>query len=166
MTTLRDVGAIGIKLMGLYFASRVVALYVGLMVMPLVLSTDAFSAGDPLLATSISGAAGSLAVSLIGLLAAHPIASALFPPTPLSLGMSRQDALVVGVAIVGVWLAADAGPAVVGELAGAVGLARQGVPSGSFERAWPRVFEDAVTCATGVAVAVTARRVAGWLDRA
>ncbi len=51
--TLREAGAAAVTLLGLYFASRVVALYFALMLTPYLVSPAAFSAADPSLATSI-----------------------------------------------------------------------------------------------------------------
>lgn len=52
--TPRDAGTVAIKLFGVYFALRVMALYVALMVRPYLISPAAFSSSDPLLEASIS----------------------------------------------------------------------------------------------------------------
>lgn len=164
-TTLRDLGAMGIRLVGLYSASRVVALYAGLMAMPVLLSPDAFNAGDPLIGTSVAGGVGSLVVAVLALTAAAPIAARLFPATPLALGMTRGDSLRVGIAVLGVWLAADAVAALLRTAASYVYYTAQSIPATSLERSWPRVIADAATLVTGSALALSARTIAARLDR-
>jgi len=165
MLTLRDVGAAAIKLFGLYFASRVVALYFALMVTPLILSPQAFSSTDPLLAASISSAVANLALALIALFASDRIAVALFPAMPLPLEGNRQDVLFVGIAILGLWIAADGAVAILRGAGAFVHYSQHQVPSASLERSWPRLIGDLIACVTGVILAVSARRVAARLDR-
>lgn len=164
-TTLRDLGAMGIRLIGLYSASRVVVLYAGLMAMPLLLSAEAFTAGDPLIGTSVASGVGSLVVAVLALAGAQPIAARLFPATPLALGMTRGDALRVGIAVLGVWLTADALAALLRTAASYAYYTAQSIPAASLERSWPRVVADAVTLLTGLALALSSHTIAARLDR-
>ena len=164
--TLRDAGAAAIKLLGLYFASRVVALYFALMLTPYLVSPSAFSMSDPALAASVSSAVGSLAVALIALFGADRIAAQLFPPTPLAANISRQDLLRVGIALLGLWMCLDAVTALL-RAAGAMAFYWQlQVPGASLERSWPQALANVFTLVAGVVVARSARTLAARLDAA
>jgi len=164
--TLRDAGAAAIKLLGLYFASRVVALYFALMLTPYLISPAAFSSSDPALATSVSSAVGSLAVALIAVFGADRIAARLFPVTPLAVGLSRHDLLRIGIALLGLWMCVDALTALL-RAAGALAFYWQlQVPAASLERSWPQALANIFTLAAGVVVARSARTLAARLDPA
>lgn len=163
--TLRDAGAAAIKLLGLYFASRVVALYFALMLTPYLISPAAFSMRDPALATSVASAVGNLAVALIALFGADRLATRLFPSTPMALGFNRQDLLRVGIALLGLWMCLDAMAALL-RAAGALAFYWQlQVPAASLERSWPQALANIFTLAVGAVVARSARRLAARLDR-
>ncbi len=164
--TLRDAGAAAIKLLGLYFASRVVALYFALMLTPYLISPAAFSTSDPALATSVSSAVGSLAVALIAIFGADRIAARLFPATPIVLGLGRQDLLRAGIALLGLWMCLDA---VTGLLRAAGAMAfywQLQVPTASLERSWPQALANIFTLAAGLLVTRFASRLAARLDSA
>lgn len=163
--TLREAAAAAITLMGLYFAGRVIALYAALMVTPFILSPEAFSSSDPALAASIGSGVGNLVLALIGLLGARRIAAMFFAPTPLSVAGNRRDALFVGIVLLGVWIAADGGVALLRSAGAIVYYWQQRTTAASLERSWPQVVANAVTLATGVAVALSARALAARLDR-
>jgi hypothetical protein len=163
--TLRNAGAAAIRLLGLYFASRVVALYFALMLTPYLISPAAFSTSDPALATSVSSAVGSLAVALIAIFGADRIAAWLFPATPIVVGLSRHDLLRVGIALLGLWMCLDAVTALL-RAAGALAFYWQlQVPAASLERSWPQALANIFTLVTGAAVARSARALAAKLDR-
>lgn len=164
--TLRDAGAAAIKLLGLYFASRVVALYFALMLTPYLISPAAFSTSDPALATSVSSAVGSLAVALIAIFGADRIAARLFPATPIVLGLGRQDLLRAGIALLGLWMCLDA---VTGLLRAAGAMAfywQLQVPTASLERSWPQALANIFTLVAGLLVTRFASRLAARLDSA
>ena len=162
--TLRDTGAAAIRLLGLYFASRVVALYFALMLTPYLISPAAFSTSDPALATSMSSAVGNLAVALIAIFGADRIAARLFPATPIVSNLSRQDLLRVGIALLGLWMCLDAVTALL-RAAGALAFYWQlQVPAASLERSWPQALANVFTLAVGAVVARSARRLAARLN--
>ena len=164
--TLRDAGAAAIKLLGLYFASRVVALYFALMLTPYLISPAAFSTSDPALATSVSSAVGSLAVALIAIFGADRIAARLFPATPIVLGLGRQDLLRAGIALLGLWMCLDAVTALL-RAAGAMAFYWQlQVPTASLERSWPQALANIFTLVAGLLVTRFASRLAARLDSA
>jgi hypothetical protein len=164
--TLRDAGAAAIKLLGVYFASRVVALYFALMLTPYLISPAAFSMRDPALATSVASAVGNLAVALIALFGADRIAARLFPLTPLAVGLSRHDLLRVGIALLGVWMCLDAVTALLRAAGAMVFYWQLEVPNASLERSWPQALANVFSLAAGVVVARSARRLANRLDAA
>ena len=164
MVTERDLGAAVIKVFGLYFASRVVSLYVALMVTPYLLSPEAFVASDPQLAASISSAAGNFGVALIGVFGANRLAAWLFAATPVMVDGTRRDALSVGVALIGVWLACDALIALMRAGGAYAYYVQQDLPRASLERSWPQVVANLAALATGAALALSARKVATRLD--
>ena len=162
--TLRDAAAAAITLMGLYFAGRVIALYAALMVTPFILSPEAFSSGDPALAASLASGVGNLALALIGLLGARRIAATFFAPTPLAIAGTRRDALFVGIVLLGVWMAADGGAALLRSAGAIVYYAQQQIPAASLERSWPQVVANLATVVAGTVLARSARRLAMRLD--
>ena len=164
--TLRDAGAAAIRLLGLYFASRVVALYFALMLTPYLVSPQAFSASDPALATSIASAVGGLAVAIVALTAAPRIAARLFPATPLGVAASTQDLLFVGIALIGVWVTVEALVSLLRAAGAVVFYWQLRVPAASLERSWPQALANLFTLAVGIAVVRWARSLAARLDHA
>ena len=164
--TLRDAGAAAIRLLGLYFASRVVALYFALMLTPYLVSPAAFSMRDPALATSVSSAVGNLAVALIAIFGADRLAARLFPLTPLAVGFSRHDMLRVGIALLGLWMCLDAVTSLLRAAGAMVFYWQLQVPNASLERSWPQALANIFTLAAGVVVAHSARSLAARLDSA
>jgi len=164
--TLRDAGAAAITLLGLYFASRVVSLYVALMLTPYLVSPQAFSASDPALATSIASAVGGLAVAIVALTAAPRIASRLFPATPLGVAASTQDLLFAGITLIGVWVCVEALVSLVRAAGAAAFYWQLTVPAASLERSWPQALANIFTLAVGLVVVRSARTLAARLDRA
>ena len=162
--TLRDAAAAAITLMGLYFAGRVVALYAALMATPFILSPDAFSSDDPALAASLASGAGNLVLALIGLLGARRIAATFFVPTPLSITGTRRDVLCVGIALLGVWMAAEGVVAILRAGGGFIYYSQQQIPASSLERSWPQVVANLATVMAGTILAPSARRLATRLD--
>ena len=164
--TVRDAAAAVIRLVGLYLAGRVVALTASLLAMPFLLSSRAFNAGDPLLAASLGSAVGNAVLAAVALPMADDIAAACFRDTPLTWALRRRDVLVVGVALIGLWFAADAAVALARAGAAAIFYARLDVPRESLERSWPMLVTHAVTLVAGVSAALASARVAGWCDPA
>lgn len=162
--TLRDAGAAAITLMGLYFASRVVALYFALMLTPYLVSPEAFSTSDPALATSISSAVGSLAVAVLAIAGARRISALLFPALPIPGAWQRLDLLFVGIALLGLWVTLDALVALARAAGAYVYLSRQHIPAASLERSWPQALANLFSVAAGIAVTLGARAMAASLD--
>ncbi len=71
---------------------------------------------------------------------------------------------MVGIALIGVWVAADAAVALLQAGGSYVYYLQQGLAPSSLERSWPHVVANAVTLATGVALAWSARALAARLD--
>lgn len=163
MVMQRDVGAAAIKLIGVYFAVRVVALYAALMVTPYVTSPEAFSLTDAQLSATITSAVGSLAAAVLCLFGADRVAMLLFPLTPMPLSGSRRDLLVVGSALIGVWVAADAAIALLRAGGSYAYYLQQGLPTSSLERSWPQVVANVAALTVGGGLAWSARRLGPWL---
>lgn len=164
--TVREAAAAVIRLVGLYLAGRVVALVASLLATPFLLSPAAFTASDPLLAASLGSAVGNAVLAAIALTMADAIAAACFRESRITWAVRRRDVLVVGVALIGLWFAADAAVALARAGAAAVFYARLDVPRQSLERSWPMLVTHAVIFVVGVAAALASDRVARWCDPA
>lgn len=162
--TVREAAAAVIRLVGLYLAGRVVALVASLLATPFLLSPAAFTASDPLLAASLGSAVGNAVLAAIALTMADAIAGACFPATPLTWALRRRDVLTVGIALIGLWFAADAAVALARAGAAAVFYARLDVPRASIERSWPMLVVHGATLVLGVLAARRGDRLAGWCD--
>ncbi len=163
--TQRDVGTAAIKLVGVYFALRVVALYVALMVTPYLTDPEAFTLSDAQLSATITSAVGNLVIAAVCLLAAGRVAAMLFPLTPMPLTGSRRDLLVVGIALIGVWVAADGVVALLRAGGAYVYYTQQGLPASSLERSWPQVVANVAALMVGGGLAFAAPRLAARLGR-
>jgi hypothetical protein len=162
--TVRDVAAAVIRLVGLYLAGRVIALTASLLAMPFLISPAAFNSGDALLAASLGSTVGNAVLAAIALTMADAIAAASFRDTPISWALRRRDVLVVGIALIGLWCAADAAVALARAGAAAIHYARLDVPRESLERSWPMLVVHATTLITGVGAARVAARLARWVE--
>ncbi len=162
--TLREAAAAAITLMGLYFVGRAIALYAALMVTPFILSPEAFSSNAPALAASLASGVGNLVLALIGLLGANRIAAKFFAPTPLAGVGTRCDRLFVGIVLLGVWIAADGGVALLRSAGAIVYYSQQQIPATSLQRSWPQVVANLATVVAGTILALSARRLAIRLD--
>ncbi len=163
--TVRDAAAAVIRLVGLYLAGRVVALTASLLAMPFLLSARAFNSGDAMLAASLGSAVANVVLATIALTAADRIAAACFPDTPVTWALTTRDVLTVGIALIGLWCAADAAVALARAGGAAIFYARLAVPRESLERSWPMLVVQATTVVLGGVAAWQARALAGRLDR-
>jgi len=162
--TVRAAAAAVIRLVGLYLAGRGLALVASLLAMPFLLSPAAFNSGDAMLAASLGSAAGNAVLAAVALMAADGIAAACFRDTPITWALRRRDILTVGVALIGLWWAADAAVALARAGAAAIFYARLEVPRESIERSWPMVVTQVVTLLLGLSAARWSGRIAATLD--
>lgn len=162
--TVRAAAAAVIRLVGLYLAGRGLALVASLLAMPFLLSPAAFNSGDAMLAASLGSAAGNAVLAAVALMAADGIAAACFRDTPITWALRRRDILTVGVALIGLWCAADAAVALARAGAAAIFYARLEVPRESIERSWPMVVTQVVTLLLGLGAARWSGRIAATLD--
>lgn len=162
--TVRAAAAAVIRLVGLYLAGRGLALVASLLAMPFLLSPAAFNSGDAMLAASLGSAAGNAVLAAVALMAADGIAAACFRDTPITWALRRRDILTVGVALIGLWWAADAAVALARAGAAAIFYARLEVPRESIERSWPMVVTQVVTLLLGLGAARWSGRIAATLD--
>ncbi len=162
--TVRAAAAAVIRLVGLYLAGRGLALVASLLAMPFLLSPAAFNSGDAMLAASLGSAAGNAVLAAVALMAADGIAAACFRDTPITWALRRRDILTVGVALIGLWCAADAAVALARAGAAAIFYARLEVPRESIERSWPMVVPQVVTLLLGLGAARWSGRIAATLD--
>ena len=132
--------------------------------MPFLLSPAAFNSGDAMLAASLGSAAGNAVLAAVALMAADGIAAACFRDTPITWALRRRDILTVGVALIGLWCAADAAVALARAGAAAIFYARLEVPRESIERSWPMVVTQVVTLLLGLGAARWSGRIAATLD--
>ena len=163
--TVRAAAAAVIRLVGLYFAGRVVALTASLLAMPFLLTPAAFNSGDAMLAATLGSTMGNAVLAAIALMAADGIAAACFRDTPVTWALTTRDVLTVGIALIGLWCAADAAVALARAGGAAIFYARLDVPRESLERSWPMLVVQATTVVLGGVAAWQARALAGRVDR-
>ena len=162
---LRAAAAAVIRLVGLYLAGRGVALVASLLAMPFLLSPGAFTASDPLLTASLGAALGNAVLAVIALTSADAIAAACFRDTPITWALGRREVFTVGIALTGLWFAAEATVALARAGAAAIFYARLDVPRESIERSWPMLVVHAATCLVGLGAAWRAGAIAARFDR-
>lgn len=161
MPTLRQVGALGIKLLGVTYLAQTVQAGFSL------LSTRFMpSDGVPpeaFLVAQVVGALGYPVVAWLLLGTADDLAERLFPDVAVPATFMPRDLLAVGLAIVGVSMAASAVPALVHGLGLAVyygEATRQQLAGARFEREWPELIREGLSLVTGLAIAAASRPIA------
>lgn len=87
-----------------------------------------------------------------------------FAPTPLAITGTRRDVLCVGIALLGVWTAADGVVAILRAGGAFVYYSQQPIPASSLERSWPQVVANLATVVAGTILARSARRLVIRLD--
>jgi hypothetical protein len=161
MLTLRQVGAVGIKLLGVTYLARTVLAAFTLLSMRFAPS----SAGpvDDFATAQIVGALGLPVVAWLLLGTAEDLAERLFPEVPAPFAIERHDVLVVGLTLMGLSLAASAIPALLHGFGLAVyygEATRQAVAEARFEREWPELIREGLNLLVGLAIAVASRPLA------
>lgn len=162
MLTLRQVGALGIKVLGVtYLAQTVLAGFS-------LLSTRFMPSGggppDAFLIAQVVGALGYPVVAWLLIGTADDLAERLFPDVAVPATFRPRDLLAVGLAIVGLAMAASAVPALVQGLGLAVyygEATRQQLAAARFEREWPELVREGLSFVTGLAIAAASRSIAG-----
>ena len=161
MLTLRQAGAIGIKLLGVSYLARTVLAVFSLVA--LRFAPSGFGADGDFATAQIVGTLGYPLAAWLLLGTGDDLASRLFPATPVSVGVGARDLLGVGVAIVGLSLAASALPALIQGIGTAIYYAegtRQQFAEARFDGQWPQLIREALTLVTGLAVAAASRPIA------
>ena len=164
MLTLRQAGAVGIKLLGVSYLARTVLAGFSLAAMRfypsdlgaeigVVLSQGVGALGFPIAAWLLIGTADDLAAKL-------------FPDTPIPASIAVGELLALGVALVGLNVAIASVPALVEGLGLAVyygEASRQQLFEARFERQWPELIREALNLVTGVGVALASGPISRWL---
>lgn len=167
LLTVRQIGEVGIKLLGVYFAASALLAAVGMLASLALPSVGGvpYAAGLTYSALSLLGL---VVVAVVCLAGGESIARRVFVDDAIDApGLSRQDLLMVGVALLGVGIA----------LSGVPGLIQAGVTAiwyaeGSRQLMfWPAMqqssqvlADSAVTVVVGSAAAMFAGRVAAAID--
>ena len=164
MLTLRQVGAVGIKLVGVtYLAQTVLA---GFSLLAVRFAPSAADPGGDFVTAQLVGALGYPVVAWLLLGTADDLAARLFPAVPAPFAVGPRDLLVIGLALVGVSVAASAIPALVQGLGLAVyygEATRQAFAESRFEREWPELVREALTLVVGLILAAASRPIASRL---
>lgn len=163
MLTLRDVGAVGIKLLGLTYVARTILAGFSLLAMRFGPS----GAGPPedFVVAQFVGAVGYPAAAMFLLGAGNDLAARLFPATPIAARPGARELMVVGVALIGVSVAVSALPSLLQAVGVAIYYAeasRQAFAKARFEREWPEWLREVLTLASGLAVAGLAGPITRW----
>ena len=165
MLTLRQIGAVGIKLLGVSYLARTIVAGFSLLALRFA-PPDPGLEGDFAVAQLV-GTVGYPVAALFLLAAGDVLAATLIPATPVKATIEVRDLLAWGVALVGVSLAASAVPALLQGLGIAVYYAegaRQQFAEARFERMGPEMLREFLTLCTGIAVAMASRLIASRLQ--
>lgn len=161
MLTLRHVGAAAIKLLGVtYLANTVLA---GFSLLSARFAPASLDPGDGYLTAQIVAVLGYPVVAWLLLGTADDLAERLFPDVPAPFSVGSRDLLTVGLALIGLSLAAAALPALLHGLALAAyygEASRQAMAEARFEHEWPALIRGALTLVVGVALAIASRPIA------
>jgi hypothetical protein len=165
--TIRQVGELAIKILGIYYASLAV-LGVGGVLSSLALPRmEGVSAGE-LVVLNVVGVVGLAFVAAACLLRAQMLAGWLFTeePVPLS-GVTRHDGLFVGISLIGlVWVVSGV-PDIVKVLGRGVWYAegsRQPMLAEVMRQSSEALVEAVLSILVGGALVISARRLAMRLD--
>ncbi len=167
--TNRDLGEIGVKLIGVYFAALTP---IGLTYIPGVLaqpSMEGWPSRPVMIVFGLLPLLGRVAVAWACLVWGREIAARVLAENQAQFGgASAKDLLVVGLALLGVGLAVDAIPGLL-ELAGKAVWYAQGARQSQFlpsmEHSWQAVANDALKVIVGGVLAMNARRVGSIVGR-
>ena len=161
MLALRKVGALGIKVLGVtYLAQTVLA---GFSLLSTRFMPSEGGPPDAFLVAQVVGALGYPIVAWLLIGTADDLAERLFPDVAVPGSFKARDLLTVGLAIVGLAMAASAIPALIQGLGLAVyygEATRQQLADARFEREWPELVREGLTLVTGLAVAAASRPIA------
>ena len=168
MTT-RSLGELGIKLIGVYFgaagAMRILALAASV-AMP---QSEVFASAGSIAFLNAFAIIGELVVSAACVFRGNQLARRIFAEDRLQLGnVSRQDVLLVGIALLGISSIVAAVPSLLQFIARAVWYSQGSLQSQflpSMERSWQALSSNVLELIVGVALVLTANKLASALDR-
>jgi hypothetical protein len=167
--TARDLGALGLKLMGAFFAAsatiRLLALVTAMAALPVVNGLDART----LFRVNGFGFLAELAIASVLVIKAESLAERLFPGHPVEIaGLSRRDLLIGGIALLGVSTVIGAAPGILRFVGQAIWLA-QGTRQAEFvptmERSWESLSNSVLELIVGGALLAKAGTLGSVLDR-
>jgi hypothetical protein len=166
--TARDLGAVGIKLMGAFFAAFAVMRLLGLV------ASVAFSPpvegidGRSLFRLNGFSVLIELAVAGAFVIKAESLADRMFSSQPLQIaGLSRRDLLIVGIALLGVSTVAGGVPGILRFAGQAIWFAqgtRQAEFFPSMERSWQSLANDVLALVVGGTLLLKAAMLGSALD--
>ena len=168
MTT-RSLTEIGIKLIGVYFGAGFVINMFGLVASLAMPQAEGFPTGRVIALLNGFALVGGLVVAAACVFGGERIASRIFPEDHLELAdISRQDMLLVGLALIGVSTIASATPAILQFFGKAIWYAqgsRQSQFLPSMEQSWQDLATHALELIAGGVLVLMASRLASALDR-
>jgi hypothetical protein len=166
--TSRQIGEVGIKLIGVYFAASAVHGVAGVLALLVGPHLEGFpSAGEMAIANSLP-VLGYVVVATICLFAGESLARAFFADERFAIrGPSRRDLLVTGVSLLGLSIALAGLPGILQIAAVALWYAegsRQSLFVATMEGWWETLVNSGLALLVGGITAASAARIASVLD--
>ena len=166
--TSRQIGEVGIKLIGVYFAASAVHGVAGVLALLVGPQLEGFpSAGEMAIANALP-VLGYVVVAAVCLFAGEALARAFFAEERFAItGPSRRDLLVTGVALLGLSIALAGVPGILQIVAVSVWYAegsRQSLFLATMEGWWETLVNSGLALLVGAITAASAARIASVLD--
>lgn len=167
MTT-RDIGEVGIKLIGVYFGALAVLAVMGLLESFTLPPFENASAGSIAIANTLS-MAGYVVVATLCVVYGAALAARILPARKLDVAvLSARDLLVVGLTLLGFRYALTPLAGLLKAAGQAIWYAeasRQSLFLPAFQQSWPRLADDALQFVIGTTLVMNSRKIAAALDR-
>jgi hypothetical protein len=167
MTT-RDLGELGIKLIGIYFGALAVLALMGVLASFTLPPFENVSSASIAIANSLS-IAGYVIVAAVCIVYGGPLATRILAERRVDLkALSARDLLVLGLTLLGVRYALTPLPGLLKSAGQAIWYAeasRQSLFLPTFQQSWPKLVDDALQLVVGVTLVTNSRKIAAALDR-
>jgi hypothetical protein len=169
MTT-RDLGELGIKLIGVYFGAGAVLALMGVLESFALPPLENVSAGSIAIANALS-IAGYVIVAVVCIAYGAPLAARILPERRVdlkALKASALDLLVLGLTLLGVRYALTPLSGILKSAGQAIWYAeasRQSLFLPAFQQSWPKLVDDALQFVVGATLVINSRKIATALDR-
>jgi hypothetical protein len=167
MTT-RDLGELGIKLIGVYFGAGAVLALMGVLESFALPPFENVSAGSIAIANALS-IAGYVIVAVVCIAYGAPLAARILPERRVDLkALSALDLLVLGLTLLGVRYALTPLSGILKSAGQAIWYAeasRQSLFLPAFQQSWPKLAQDVLQFVIGAILVMNSRKMAAALNR-